>query len=422
MKKIYIFTVLIVVLLLMPQIVLAAGTANISGPSSIESGSSVTVNVTINAAAWNLKIVASGATDGCTKSFADASEDAQNVRKSFSATCNSIGTGTITFKVTGDITDENGDNKDINLEKKITVTAKKQETPSTPSTPNAPSIPNTPNIPSTPSNSNMTSKPSASVPSSSSNSVTSSEPQQTKTEETREKESETGLASLSISDYEITPGFSKDVEEYFAELPMTEENVTITAQPLGQYAKVEGTGTFKIEEGNNKFEIICIAENGERKIYKLNVAVIDKNPISVSLNGKDYTVVKLKKLLSSPGNYEETVIKINDIEIPAFKNDKNNLIIVGLKKTTVIINDKEYSAFEINDRFVVIYAMNLDDGECNYYKYDKKDGTFQYYDISEEQYQSNHINIYVIIICVFMIICIIGVIIYVCIKRNRKQN
>ena len=462
MKKIYIFTVLIVVLLLMPQIVLAAGTANISGPSSIESGSSVTVNVTINAAAWNLKIVASGATDGCTKSFADASEDAQNVRKSFSATCNSIGTGTITFKVTGDITDENGDNKDINLEKKITVTAKKQETPSKPTTPNAPSVPNTPNVPTTPSNSNTTSKPSTSVPSSSSNSVTSSESQQTKTEETREKESETGLASLSISDYEITPGFSKDVEEYFAELPITEENVTITAQPLGQYAKVEGTGTFKIEEGNNKFEIICIAENGERKIYKLNVAVIDKNPISVSLNGKDYTVVKLKKLLSSPGNYEETVIKINDIEIPAFKNDKNNLIIVGLKdsqnqiyyatysekgyslynenlsknlllyimdgeklalkKTTVIINDKEYSAFEINDRFVVIYAMNLDDGECNYYKYDKKDGTFQYYDISEEQYQSNHINIYVIIICVFMIICIIGVIIYVCIKRNRKQN
>lgn len=462
MKKIYIFTVLIVVLLLMPQTVLAAGTANISGPSSIESGSSVTVDVTINAAAWNLKIVASGATNGCTKSFADASEDAQNVRKLFSATCSSIGTGTITFKVTGDITDENGDNKDINLEKKITVTAKKQETPSTPTTPNTPSVPTTPNISNTPSNSNTTSEQSTSVPSSSSNSVTSSEPQQTKTEETREKESETGLASLSISDYEITPGFSKDVEEYFAELPITEENVTITAQPLGQYAKVEGTGIFKIEEGNNKFEIICIAENGERKTYKLNVAVIDKNPISVSLNGKDYTVVKLKKLLSSPGEYEETVIKINDIEIPAFKSDKNNLIIVGLKdsqdqicyatysekgyslynenssknlllyimdgekltlkKTTVIINDKEYNAFEINDRFAVIYAMNLNDGECNYYKYDKKDGTFQYYDMNEDEYQNNHINIYVIIICALVVICIIGTIIYVWIRRNKKQN
>ena len=105
-----------------------------------------------------------------------------------------------------------------------------------------------------------------------------------------------------------------------------------------------------------------------------------------------------------------------DIERFLLNPDVNDLVFEGN------YNHQKIHKEQFDDRFVVIYAMNLDDGECNYYKYDKKDGTFQYYDISEEQYQSNHINIYVIIICVFMIICIIGVIIYVCIKRNRKQN
>ena len=125
MKKLYIFFAILIMIILVPQIAFGAGSASISAPASVESGSNVTIKVTLSdVAAWNIKIKASGATDGATKSYADATEDAENTTKTFSVTCNSKGAGTITVTVTGDITSADGANKDISLTKEITVKEK----------------------------------------------------------------------------------------------------------------------------------------------------------------------------------------------------------------------------------------------------------------------------------------------------------
>ena len=148
MKKIYI-TLILAIMLIFPQVVLAAGGVSISAPSSVESGNNVTIKVTIsNVAAWNIKITASGATDGVTKSYADATEDALNTTKTFSITCNSKGTGSINIKVSGDVTTQDGKNTDISSSKTISVTAKTTPVPTptpapTPSNPS--SKPNTEN-------------------------------------------------------------------------------------------------------------------------------------------------------------------------------------------------------------------------------------------------------------------------------------
>ena len=129
MKKIYI-TLILAIMLIFPQVVLAAGGVSISAPSSVESGNNVTIKVTIsNVAAWNIKITASGATDGVTKSYADATEDALNTTKTFSITCNSKGTGSINIKVSGDVTTQDGKNTDISSSKTISVTAKTTPVP-----------------------------------------------------------------------------------------------------------------------------------------------------------------------------------------------------------------------------------------------------------------------------------------------------
>lgn len=453
MKKLYIFFAILIMIILVPQIAFGAGSASISAPASVESGSNVTIKVTLsNVAAWNIKIKASGATDGATKSYADATEDAENTTKTFSVTCNSKGAGTITVTVTGDITSADGANKDISLTKEITVKEKQvnNSTNNKPSQPTNPSTSGTTSKPNTPSSGGQTS----------SGQTTGGQTQNGQTtNEKVEKEAEARLAELSVLGYEISPAFNKDTQEYFVEVPLTQENVTIDAKTLGSKAQIQGTGNYEVKEGNNVFEIVVTAENGETKTYKLNVAVVDKNPIIATINQKQYTVVKQAKLLKKLNLYEETTIKINDIEVPAFKNETNKLIIVGIKdennqilyatyndgkydiytevtsknlllyitegklegykKTSVTINEKQYSAYEINDRFVVVYAMNVNNGEYGYYKYDKKDETFQYYEIDKAE--QKEINVFAVISVILGILLVISIIAQIVINKKKLK-
>lgn len=453
MKKLYIFFAILIMIILVPQIVFGASSASISAPASVESGSKVTIKVTLsNVAAWNIKIKASGATDGATKSYADATEDAENTTKTFSVTCNSKGTGKITVTVTGDITSADGANKDISLTKAITVKEKKvnNSTNNKPSQSTNSSTSGTTSKPNTPSSGGQTS----------SGQTTGGQTQNGQTtNENVEKEAEARLAELSVLGYEISPAFNEDKQEYFVEVPLTQENVTIDAKTLGSKAKIQGTGNYEVKEGNNVFEIVVTAENGETKTYKLNVAVVDKNPIIATINQKQYTVVKQAKLLKKLNLYEETTIKINDIEVPAFKNETNKLIIVGIKdennqilyatyndgkydiytevtsknlllyitegklegykKTSVTINEKQYSAYEINDRFVVVYAMNVNNGEYGYYKYDKKDETFQYYEIDKAE--QKEINVFAIISVILGILLVISIIAQIVINKKKLK-
>ena len=439
--------------MLTPQIVFGAGSASISAPSSVESSSNVTIKVTLsNVAAWNIKIKTSGATDGATKSYADATEDAENTTKTFSVTCNSKGTGTITVTVTGDITSADGANKDISLTKTITVKEKQVNN----STNNSTSQPINPPASGTESKPN---KPSTGGQTSNTQTAGGQTQKGQTVNENMEKEAEARLAELSVLDYEISPAFNKDIQEYFVEVPLTQENVKIDAKTLGSKAQIKGTGNYDVKEGNNVFEIVVTAENGETKTYKLNVAVIDKNPITVIINQKQYTVVKQVKLLQKPKLYEETTIKINDIEVPAFRNETNKLIIVGIKdensqilyatyndgkyeiyteitsknlllyitegnldgykKISVTINEQQYSAYEINDRFVFVYAMNVNNGEYGYYKYDKKDETFQYYEIDKTEQKD--VNVFAVISVILGILLAISVIVQIVINKRKLK-
>ena len=468
MKKLYIFFAILIMIILVPQIAFGAGSASISAPASVESGSNVTIKVTLsNVAAWNIKIKASGATDGATKSYADATEDAENTTKTFSVTCNSKGAGTITVTVTGDITSADGANKDISLTKTITVKEKQvnNSTNNNPSKPTNSSTSGTASKPNTPSSGGQTSSGQTTGGQTtggqtSSGQTTGGQTQNGQTtNENVEKEAEARLAELSVLGYEISPAFNKDTQEYFVEVPLTQENVTIDAKTLGSKAQIQGTGNYEVKEGNNVFEIVVTAENGETKTYKLNVAVVDKNPIIATINQKQYTVVKQAKLLKKLNLYEETTIKINDIEVPAFKNETNKLIIVGIKdennqilyatyndgkydiytevtsknlllyitegklegykKTSVTINEKQYSAYEINDRFVVVYAMNVNNGEYGYYKYDKKDETFQYYEIDKAE--QKEINVFAVISVILGILFVISIIAQIVINKKKLK-
>ena len=401
MKKIF-NSLLLIMVFMIPNIVLAAGSASGSAPGSVENGSNVTFTVKVsNTAAWNLKLSGKGATNGCSQSYADVTANGNNTSKSFTVTCKATSIGTITFTASGDITSADGANSNVSITKTVNVV-----------------------------------KP-------------------------REKETESRLSSLSVDGYTID--FNKDKENYSISVEPSVNSINISAKAMSGRASISGTGKKEIDVDGGKFVIVCTAENGAKKTYTINVSVIDKNPINIKINNVDYTVVKSTKQLKSPTNGVEGKTTINELEVPSYSIEQAKLTIVGIKdaegnikyaiydngnyklynenksselllyvnnnkldgykETKVKINEEEYDAYELDDRFKIVYAMNLANGESNYYKYDTKENTFQYYEINNKTDNAKtNINIFLITTVIFAITTVgsIGYIFYSKSKKVKK--
>lgn len=231
------------------------------------------------------------------------------------------------------------------------------------------------------------------------------------------------LKSLSVAGYKLTPEFNKNTTEYSLEVPDDTETIKVSAQVNDANAHVSGTGVVDVSEGSNKINVVVTAQNGSTKTYTINVTVKDLNPINVTIEKESYTVVKKADLLTNPTGFSPTTIKINDLEVPAFKSELANITLVGLKnsegtiklymydaekktytlynelksssltlyplesaeipegftESKITINDIEYTAYK-KDNTTIAYAMNIETGEKAFYKYDKSSNVFMKYD------------------------------------------
>lgn len=274
----------------------------------------------------------------------------------------------------------------------------------------------------------------------------------------REKSNDNNLKSLSVEGYEISPVFDKDTLDYSVVVPEGTTGVKINALANDRYASVRGNGDVTLTEGVNNFEIVVKSETGKEKVYKLTVNVIDQNPIEVTIDGNNFTVIKLRSNYSCPELFVESEVNIDGTPVPACYNEKLNYNLVGLKKEDgtvvhyiyqdgkyekynevvgvslriVILDYKEdldnlivaeemiegvkYRVFKNNDqsKLYIVYGMNVATGEKDFYVYDSVNKTFSMYDgentnILEEL---NQTYLYVIIIfggALFLaIICIIA--------------
>ena len=97
----------------------------------------------------------------------------------------------------------------------------------------------------------------------------------------------------------------------------------------------------------------------------------------------------------------------------------------GYKETKIVINDIEYPAYELTERFKIVYAMNLNNGEYNYYRYDTKENIFQYYELNKEEIpkeEEEGLNIYLITTIVFLVTTLISLYYAVFIKLKDKSK
>lgn len=274
------------------------------------------------------------------------------------------------------------------------------------------------------------------------------------------------LSSLEVEGFTLTPEFKTDVLEYSVVVPENTKEVNIKATVQDKRASVNGIGTQAVNSGANKFSVVVRAQSGAEKTYVINIEVKDENPINVTVNGKNYTVVKIKENLPAASLYTETTININDFEIPAYKNDNTNLVLVGLKdeegnislfiynkdkneyqeyneigvnkitiypltsneeikgykKDTITINGVKVDGYYYtkDSDYVIIYGINVETGDKGFYMYDKKMQSLIKYNDEYIIDLNKKIELYSYIIIGFSGVFILMIIIMIALAKKKS--
>ena len=290
------------------------------------------------------------------------------------------------------------------------------------------------------------------------------------------------LKSLSVEGYDIS--FDKDTLEYSIEVGNEVEKVKINAQTEDSKASVSGTGEREVSEGNNKLEVRVEAENGNVKTYVINVIVKELDPINVKIGSEEYTVIRKEDVLTVLPNYQKTTVNIDGEDVLAYYNEITKFTIVGLKdskgvanyyiyddgeytlykeytfngitlyltgkdvnidnydETTFNYNNDKLNAYKLSDNslikktyaldvdelknYYLFYAINVNTGEENLYKYDPLEGTVQRYDPSIidllDVYKENADRNFILFIIASVLLVLIAIIKLIMIIINKTKD
>ena len=402
MKKVYLIIALIIILL--PEIVLAAPNATIStNVSTIEKGKSVISTLTLtDTAAWNVKIVGSGAATCSTKN-ADVTINAKSITKDITLECKATEEGTIKFTVTGDITSGSGQTKDISLTKYVTVIKPKSSDnilkdlkidgvtiTGFVGTKNSYTINDfsgtSINITAVPndlkSSVSGTGNKSLNIGKNTFNIVVTAENGSKKTytiivNKLDSRSSNNDLKLLSVD--KGTLNFNKDITSYTLELEHDINEITIFGTPDDNKASVSGIGTKVLKDYNNDFSIVVTAENGSTKTYIIKVLRKDINgsyrQLHTDNSVKEMNIKGYDFLFNNDVKKYNVLVdeNVDKIEIEVIPNDAY---------ATVSIQNNENLKIGLNNVLVLITA---EDGSVNEY-------TFNVYRLGEEITGTLHEN------------------------------
>ena len=282
------------------------------------------------------------------------------------------------------------------------------------------------------------------------------------------------LKSLEVVGYSLSPAFDKKVQSYEVEVPNEISEVGINAfrEDLTSNisANVRDIDHIQLTEGVNKVVITVRAQKGNKLEYVININRKETNPIVVTIDGKEYTVLRDMEELEKPKYYTDSSIEIEDQTIEALTSEVTGFTLVALKdeegnvglyiykegkyeKYVEVINElvtlipKETNSLmpgyehtkEIDIKgnkvtvyyndgesdFVLLYAMNVGNGENAWYLYDIKEGTLQRYN-GETKIERKGKNDYYYLAIAFAIVSALSLIIIFAIlglnNRLKKKN
>ena len=235
------------------------------------------------------------------------------------------------------------------------------------------------------------------------------------------------MKSLSVDGYQLSPTFNKKTLEYSLELENDVRSIVVNAAKEDSKATLKGGGRYSLNEGSNDITLTVTAENGNAKNYVIHAIVKELNPIMVTLDGKEYSVIRKKDGLEIPSTFEETVTMVNGEEVPAFESAITGYRLIALKdedgnigfyimnedgtytkyeeimfggiilypktpaekdiprgyedKKVSLLGDKEITLYQSSkNTYPLVYGVNIETGKTNWYSYDAEEGTLQKFD------------------------------------------
>lgn len=319
-----------------------AASASISASKkNISTGESTTITVSINAAAWNLKIG-----DAVNKSIVGNTDDGENAKKTSTVSFSSKTPGSYKISLSGDVSDGTT-NATTQVSDSVTVVvSEKSSEPKETKEPEEPTFKNT--------NDKMYAKKEINVRKSYSassakigslkagesitrtgigsngwskvtyNGTTGYIQTSLLTTEEPAKSSDKALKTLEIANYSINPTFDPEITDYTVSIDKDDvEKLEIKAEPNDTKSKVEISGNENLKAGDNIIKITVTAEDATTRIYTINATKKEKVALGLSslkIDGYTLSPVFATDLLEYKVNILD--VNVNSLNISAVANDE----------------------------------------------------------------------------------------------------
>ena len=234
------------------------------------------------------------------------------------------------------------------------------------------------------------------------------------TSQTDNENTNNDLASLSITDYQISPEFNKNTRNYYVAIPTTISSVEVNAQAESAKATVKITGNTQLTKTENTIQIVVTSAKGRKKTYKIIVTKQKENTLKLqSLEIKGAT---FSPAFDSSKYYYTAEMKINDdskdITVEAVANNANAKIEVignkgiqaGENLVSVIVSDsRETTVYEILINATVEKTI-ISNVENNDKIQQVKNGVLEFF---KDENKVIDLLVAVAVILIIIIICII---------------
>ena len=246
------------------------------------------------------------------------------------------------------------------------------------------------------------------------------------------------LSSLEVEGYRINPSFNKNTLSYSLTIDDDVNEVNVIAKAEDSNATVNGAGKQTLKVGDNKIELVVVADNGDEKTYIVTIKLEKPKTVNLKVDGKDYTLISKLDSIKIPDTYKKDKIKIDDQEVEVLYSDKTKLTLVALKdedgttslfiydsktntykpynvimtdnisflpvvtddsiegyiKYTETINGVELNCYKTSEasNYCVVYGTNLKNDNEGWYVYDLEEGTIQSFNKDMENFYKEKIN------------------------------
>ncbi len=167
------------------------------------------------------------------------------------------------------------------------------------------------------------------------------------------------LSNIIVKDndkqYTLTPSFDKEQLSYNIDVPYNIDKVTIEAIKENSYSNVIGDGEEYLNYGNNVKNITVTAENGEIKVYTLNIY-------------RNYNLY-LSELITDNYQLTPNFNKETNNYVINVPNDIDTIKITGIKETTskdVTVTGNNTYELNTGDNEINISVNSIDNHSNNY--------------------------------------------------------